>query len=132
LEIEKSSSQLFFLSLMALMRALYCKNDLVSSQNALSTKDLIFISSLGVLANSAMRFRISAINVTNWLIVRPQISNQAEQKVEQPENLLPNFGRFCKERAERDLIFSSAPEFFRYWFATLSVIALAVGGCVGY
>jgi hypothetical protein len=37
---------------------LYCKNDLVSSQNAFSTKDLIFI---WFLANAATKFHISVI-----------------------------------------------------------------------
>jgi hypothetical protein len=37
---------------------LYCKNDLVSSQNALSTKDLIFI---WFLANAVTKFHISVI-----------------------------------------------------------------------
>jgi hypothetical protein len=37
---------------------LYCKNDLVSSQNALSTEDLIFI---WFLANAATKFHISII-----------------------------------------------------------------------
>jgi len=37
---------------------LYCKNDLVSSQNALSTEDLIFI---WFLANAATKFHISVI-----------------------------------------------------------------------
>jgi hypothetical protein len=37
---------------------LYCKNDLVSSQNSLSTEDLIFI---WFLANAATKFHISVI-----------------------------------------------------------------------
>ncbi len=37
---------------------LYCKNDLVSSQNALSTEDLIFIR---FLANAATKLHISVI-----------------------------------------------------------------------
>jgi hypothetical protein len=37
---------------------LYCRNDLVSSQNALSTEDLIFI---WFLANAATKFHISVI-----------------------------------------------------------------------
>jgi hypothetical protein len=37
---------------------LYCKNDLVSSQNALSTEDLIFI---WFLANAMTKFHISVI-----------------------------------------------------------------------
>ncbi len=37
---------------------LYCKNDLVSSKNALSTEDLIFI---WFLANAAKKFHISVI-----------------------------------------------------------------------
>jgi hypothetical protein len=39
---------------------LYCKNDLVSSQNALSTEDFIFIWFLG---NAETKFHIS---VTQW------------------------------------------------------------------
>ena len=42
MEIEKSSSQVFFLS-DATDATLDCKNDLVSSQNAFSTKGSIII-----------------------------------------------------------------------------------------
>jgi hypothetical protein len=41
--IEKSSSQVFFLSVTPLIRLYIVKNDLASSQNALSMEDLIFI-----------------------------------------------------------------------------------------
>jgi hypothetical protein len=44
-----------FSSLKPTDAALFCKNDLVSSQNALSTEDLIFI---WFLANAAKKFHI--------------------------------------------------------------------------
>jgi hypothetical protein len=61
LVIEKTGSQVFFLSLTLTDAALYCKNDLVSSQNALSTEDLLFI---WFLANSATKFHILGKNDT--------------------------------------------------------------------
>jgi hypothetical protein len=41
--------------------------------------------------NSAMRFRISDISVTNWPIVRPQISKEAKQKVAQLDKFAADF-----------------------------------------
>jgi hypothetical protein len=54
LVIEKTGSQVFFL-FNSTNLALYCKNDLVSSQNAFSTEDLIF---LWFLVNAAKKFHI--------------------------------------------------------------------------
>jgi hypothetical protein len=53
--IEKTGSQVFLPLYNSTDTALYCKNDLVSSQNALSTEDLIFI---WFLANAAKKFHI--------------------------------------------------------------------------
>ena len=53
-----SGSHRCFSSLFSTNAALYSKNDLVSSQNALSTEDLIFI---WFLANDATKFHIAVI-----------------------------------------------------------------------
>jgi hypothetical protein len=49
---------------------LYCKNDLVSSQNALSTEDLIFI---WFLANAATKFTSPSYNGRENVILRKNI-----------------------------------------------------------
>jgi hypothetical protein len=55
LVIEKTGSQVFVLSFNSTDAPLYCKNDLVSSQNALSTEVFIFI---WFLASAATKFHI--------------------------------------------------------------------------
>jgi hypothetical protein len=60
LVIEKNGSQVFLLSFYSTDAPLCCKNDLVSSQNALSTEDFIFI---WFLANAETKFHIS---VKQW------------------------------------------------------------------
>jgi hypothetical protein len=78
LEIEKSSSQVFFLSLTPLMWPYIVIMTWSHTKMPFPQKE--------VLANSATRFRISVISVTNWPIVWPQNSKGAKQKVKKPDN----------------------------------------------
>jgi hypothetical protein len=58
---------------------LYCKNDLVSSQNALSAEDFIFI---WFLANAATKFHISVIQWARKCYIVQKLYHDTFQKIE--------------------------------------------------
>jgi len=91
LEIGKSSSQLFFPLFNATDMALYCKNDLVSSQNAFFTKGLLFIQLFKSQQIRWQGFRSLSSVLPSGRLFSRRTQKGPNKKWSSRTNLLPNF-----------------------------------------